>query len=153
MQARQFLSQITDTGDDSGVLLSTHRKRHNKPPRRAARQHTWEAFLILGHSLLCRWRNLRQEIIQDIQVSLKIKSRLLIVKPPTGLALVEHIKSLLQRNTQSFRNLHHNTSDALPSDYVADFSVLLRRKMIQVLHGILIKTHISYFHLSLRIIF
>ena len=23
-----------------------HRKRHNKPPRRATRQHTWEAFFI-----------------------------------------------------------------------------------------------------------
>ncbi len=50
------------------------------------------------------------------------------MKPPAGLAHVEQIKSLLQRNIQSLRNLHHNTSDALPADYVADFSVLLRRK-------------------------
>ena len=29
-----------------------HRKRHNKPPRRAARQHTWEAFLISRDNLI-----------------------------------------------------------------------------------------------------
>ena len=47
------------------------------------------------------------------------------VVAPAGLAPIEHIKSLLQRNIQSLRNLHHNTSDALPPDYVADFSMLL----------------------------
>ena len=52
MQSRQFLSQITDTGDESGFLLSTHRKRYNKPPRRAERQHTWEAFLISMENLM-----------------------------------------------------------------------------------------------------
>ena len=88
-------------------------KKNNKPPRRASRQHTWGAFLILGHSLLCRCRNLCQEVIQDIQITLKIESGLLIVKPPAGLALVEHIKSLLQRNIQSLRNLHHNAPYAL----------------------------------------
>ena len=53
-------------------------------------------------------RNLCQEVIQDIQITLKIEPGLLIVKPPTGLAPVEHIKSLLQINIQSLRNLHHN---------------------------------------------
>ena len=114
-------------------------KKNNKPPRRAARQHTWGAFLILGHSLLCRCRNLCQEIIQDIQISLKIELGFLIMKPPAGLAPVEHIKSLLQRNIQSLRNLHHNTSDALPPDYVADFSLLINTTRNQLKYFSLIK--------------
>ena len=60
-----------------------------------------------------------------------------------GLAPVEHIKSLLQRTTRGPRNLHNNTSDALPPDYIADFYVLLGRMMVQVIYGILIKAHIS----------
>ena len=128
-------------------------KKNNKPPRRAARQHTWGAFLILGQRPLCRCRNFRQEIIQDIQIALKIESCLLIVKPPAGLAPVEHIKSLLQRNIHRLRNLHDYTPYALPSDYVADFSVLLRRKMVQVIYCILIKAHVCYSHISLQIIF
>ena len=127
-------------------------KKNNKPPRRAARQHTWGAFLILGQSPLCRCRNFRQEIIQDIQISLKIKPCLLIVKPSTGFALVKKIKSLLQRNIHRLRNLHNNAPDALPADYVADLSVLLRCKIVQVLYSILIKAHICYSHISLQII-
>lgn len=38
---------------------------------------------------------------------------------------VGELVSLLQRNIQSLRNLHHNAPDTLPPDYVADFSVLL----------------------------
>ena len=70
------------------------------------------------------------------------RARSHIVKPTASLTPVEQIKSLLQRNIQSLRNLHHNTPDALPPDYVADFSVLLRRKIVQVLYGILIKAAI-----------
>ncbi len=59
---------------------------------------------------------------------------------PQIVRVLPGIKSLLQRNIQS----NQNTPDALPPDYVADFSVLLRSKMVQVLYGILIKAHISY---------
>ena len=128
-------------------------KKYNKPPRRAERQHTWGAFLILGLSLLCRCRNLCQKVIQDIQITLKIESGFLIVKPPASLAPVEHVKSLLQRNIQSLGNLHYNAADALPADYIADFLMLLRRKIIKVLYCILIQTHICYSHVSFQIIF
>lgn len=75
------------------------------------------------------------------------------MKPTASLAPVEQIKSILQRNIQSLRNLHHNAPDTLPPDYVADFSVLLRSKMVQVIYGILIKAHICYPLVSFQVIF
>ena len=76
-----------------------------------------------------------------------------VVYIPRTVARYEQIKSLLQRNIQILRNLHHNAPDTLPPDYVADFSVLLRRKIVQVLYSILIKAHVCYSHISLQIIF
>ena len=70
-------------------------------------------------------RNLCQEVIQDIQISLKIEFCFLIVKPSASFASIKKIKSFFQRNIQCLGNFHDDTSDALPPNYVADFSVLL----------------------------
>ena len=91
------------------TILKAKSQTNNKPPRRAARQHTWGAFLILGLSPLCRCRDFCQKIIQDIQVALEIKPGLLIVKPPASLATIEHIKASFRETfivSEIFTTIH-----------------------------------------------
>ena len=47
------------------------------------------------------------------------------MEPSTSIALVKHIKSLIQRDIKSLGDFHNNTPNALPSDYVTNLSLLI----------------------------